>query len=66
MQNDNATRRQIRFGIFLQTLAAVLLIGAGVVRWTAIGFDAWSAVFIVAGLGAATAAWFLLRALHRT
>lgn len=62
---DSATQRQIKFAVFLQSMAALLLITAGVVRWTAVGFDAWSLVFILAGLGAATAVVFLIRALRR-
>jgi len=65
MQSDSVTTRQITFAIFLQSLAALLLITAGVVRWTAVGFDAWALVFIIAGLGAATAAGFLMRARRR-
>ncbi len=62
---DSATQRQIRFAVFLQSMAGLLLITAGVVRWSAVGFDAWSLVFILGGLGAATAAVFLIRALRR-
>ena len=62
---DNATARQIKFAVFLQSMAALLLITAGVVRWNAVGFDGWSLVFILAGLGAATAVIFLVRALRR-
>ena len=62
---DAATQRQIKFAVFLQSLAALLLITAGIVRWTAFGFDAWSLAFILAGMGAATAVVFLVRALRR-
>ncbi|MDO8733133.1 MAG: hypothetical protein Q7L55_11300 [Actinomycetota bacterium] len=65
MQNDSATQRQIKFAVFLQSMAGLLLITAGVVRWTAVGFDGWSLVFILAGLGSATAALFLIRALRK-
>ncbi|HBJ73048.1 MAG TPA: hypothetical protein DDY88_04925 [Actinobacteria bacterium] len=65
MQNDGVTQRQIKFAVFLQSMASLLLITAGIVRWTAVGFDAWSLVFILAGIGAATAVAFLTRALRR-
>lgn len=64
-QRESAAKRQLRFAVFLQSIAGLLLITAGVVRWTAVGFDAWSLVFILAGLGAGTAAVFLIRALRR-
>ncbi|MDD2857121.1 MAG: hypothetical protein PHU75_00445 [Candidatus Nanopelagicales bacterium] len=65
MQTDPATLRQVRFGVFLQSFAAILLIGTGIVRWTAFGFDIWAFVTILAGLGSATAAFFLVRVLRR-
>ena len=65
MQSDGATKRQITFAIFLQSLAAALLATAGIVRWVAFGFDTWALVFILAGAGAATAAAFLVRARRR-
>ncbi|CAB4912049.1 MAG: hypothetical protein F2923_06905 [Actinobacteria bacterium] len=66
MQNEASTSRQLRFAVFLQSLAAILLTGAGIVRWNAFGFDLWAAVLILAGLGGATAATFLVRAIRRT
>jgi hypothetical protein len=66
VQNDASTPRQLRFAVFLQSIAAVLLIGAGIVRWNALGFDLWVAVLMLAGLGGATAATFLIRAIRRT
>jgi hypothetical protein len=66
VQNEASSQRQLRFAVFLQSLAAVLLIGAGIVRWNALGFDLWVVVLILAGLGGATAATFLIRAIRRT
>lgn len=65
MQSDGVSKRQISFAIFLQSLAAVLLVTAGIVRWAAFGFDAWSLAFVIAGAGAATAAAFLVKARGR-
>ena len=65
LPRDNVTARQLRFALFMQSMAAVLLITAGIVRWTGVGFDAWALVFILAGVGAATAAVFLARAMRR-
>lgn len=65
VQNDSVTKRQITFAVFLQSIAALLLLTAGVVRWSAIGFDAWALAFILAGAGAASAVVFLVRALRK-
>ncbi len=66
MQTNASTPRQLRFAIFLQSFAALLLLGAGIVRITAIGFDLWAFVFLLLGLVAATAAVLIFRALRRS
>ena len=66
MQTNASTPRQLRFAVFLQSFAAVLLLGAGIVRIVAIGLDLWAFVFILLGLVAATAAVLILRAIRRS
>ncbi len=46
--NDEATRRQLRFSLFLQSFAIVMLGAAAGVRLFAFGFDAVTAVLLVA------------------
>ncbi len=45
--SDDATRRQLRFSLFLQGFAALMLGVALVVRATAIGWDAITGMFLV-------------------
>ena len=66
MQTNASTPRQLRFAVFLQSFAAVLLLGAGIVRIVAMGLDLWAFVFILLGLVAATAAVLILRAIRRS
>jgi hypothetical protein len=66
VQTNASTPRQLRFAVFLQSFAAVLLLGAGIVRIVAIGLDLWAFVFILLGLVAATAAVLILRAIRRS
>jgi len=66
VQTNASTPRQLRFAVFLQSFAAVLLLGAGIVRIVAMGLDLWAFVFILLGLVAATAAVLILRAIRRS
>ena len=43
---DDATKRQLRFSLFLQSFALLMLGGAAVVRVTSIGWDAVTLLFI--------------------
>ena len=45
---DDATRRQLRFSLFLQSFAALMMGGALVVRAGSIGWDAITGVLAVA------------------
>ncbi len=56
--NDDATRRQLRFSLFLQGFAVLMLGAAAGVRLFAFGFDAVTAVMLVALLVVLGAAWF--------
>ena len=42
---DDATKRQLRFSLFLQSFAPLMLGGAAVVRATSIGWDAVTLLF---------------------
>jgi hypothetical protein len=42
---DDATRRQLRFSLFLQSFALLMLGGAAVVRVTSIGWDGVTLLF---------------------
>ncbi len=64
--SDASTPRQLRFAVFLQSFAAILLIGAGIVRINALGVDLWAVVFLILGLVAATAAMLIVRAIRRS
>lgn len=44
---DDATRRLLRFSLFLQAFAGLMLVGAFLVRATQIGWDALTIVFLV-------------------
>ncbi|CAB4615279.1 unannotated protein [freshwater metagenome] len=66
MQNNASTPRQLRFAVFLQSFAALLLLGAGIVRISALGVDLWAVVFLILGLVAATAAVLILRVIRRS
>jgi predicted nucleic acid-binding Zn ribbon protein len=46
---DDATRRQLRFSLFLQGMAALMLLGTFIVRVTQFGWDV-IAVVVLAGL----------------
>lgn len=48
--NDAAVRRQLRFALFLQAFAVLMLGATAVIRIVAFGFDAVSAVLLVAVL----------------
>jgi hypothetical protein len=52
---DDATRRTLRFSLFLQSFAALMMLGALVVRVSAIGWDVVTIVLLagVALIGAA-------------
>ena len=45
---DDAARRQLRFSLFLQAFAALMMTVALVVRVLAVGWDAVAIVFLVA------------------
>jgi hypothetical protein len=45
---DDATRRQLRFSLFLQAFAVLMMGGALVVRATSIGWDAVTGIMLVA------------------
>lgn len=45
--NDDALRRQLRFSLFLQVFAAVMMGGAAAVRLAVFGLDAITAVLVV-------------------
>ena len=44
---DDATRRQLRFSLFLQGFAALMLGGAAIVRATSLGMDLVTGLFLV-------------------
>jgi hypothetical protein len=56
--NDDAVRRQLRFSLFLQAFAALMLATAAGVRIVAFGFDALAAVLLVGVVLIAIAGWF--------
>lgn len=66
MQTNASTSRQLRFAVFLQSFAALLLIGAGIVRINAMGVDLWAVVFLFLGLIATTAAVLIVRVIRRS
>jgi hypothetical protein len=66
VQTNASTPRQLRFAVFLQSFAALLLLGAGIVRINAMGFDLWAFVFILLGLVATTAAVLIIRVIRRS
>jgi hypothetical protein len=57
---ENGERRKLRFALFLQMFAAVMFIGAGLVRGFALGWDTFTWLFVGAGLIAAVFATFTL------
>lgn len=61
---DDAARRQLRFSLFLQGFALLMMGGALVVRVTALGWDAVSAVLAVAVVVIVVAGVFTLRRLR--
>jgi hypothetical protein len=65
---DGALRRQLRFSLFLQGFAAVMMGGAAVVRLVSFGVDALTIVLAVAFaliLGAAFFTWTKLQSVPR-
>lgn len=65
--NDDATVRQLRFSLFLQAFAVLMLGGAAAVRLFAFGFDAVTAVLLVAVvlvIGAAGFTWTKMKSLR--
>ena len=61
---DDAARRQLRFSLFLQAFALLMMGGALVVRVAALGWDAVSAVLAVAVVVIVVAGVFTLRRLR--
>ena len=61
---DDTTRRQLRFSLFLQSFAALMMTVAVVVRVTAFGWDVISAVLVVAVAVIVTAGVLTLRRLR--
>lgn len=64
--NDDALRRQLRFSVFLQAFAVLMLGTAAVVRLLAFGFDAVTAILLVAlviVVGAAVFTWRKMQSL---
>ena len=61
---DDTLRRQLRFSLFLQAFALLMMGVALVVRVTAIGWDAVTAVLAVAGVLIAVAGVFTLKRLR--
>jgi hypothetical protein len=62
---DDSTRRQLRFSLFLQAFAAVMMTVALVVRVSTTGWDGIAGVFVIAVvaiLAAAVWTWRRLRA----
>lgn len=64
MVDDDATKRQLRFSLFLQAFAALMMGIAFAVRVTAIGWDTVTAVLAVAIALILGAAVFTLRRLR--
>ncbi len=61
---DDANRRQLRFSLFLQGFAVLMLGAAAGVRLAAFGFDAVTAILLVAlvaVVGAAIFTWTKIR-----
>ena len=59
---DDAARRQLRFSLFLQGFAALMLLVAAGIRITALGWDVVTLVLLVGlGLVAAAFVWTLRR-----
>lgn len=56
--NDDATRRQLRFSLFLQAFAALMLGAAAGVRLVAFGLDAVTAIMFLALAVVVAAMWF--------
>ena len=61
---DDATRRQLRFSLFLQGFAILMMTIALVVRATSVGWDAVTAVLAVAVLVIAGAVVWTVRQLR--
>ena len=61
---DDAARRQLRFSLFLQGFALLMMTGALVVRVTVLGWDAVAAVLTVAVVIIVAAVVYTLRRLR--
>lgn len=61
---DDAARRQLRFSLFLQGFALLMMGGALIVRASAIGWDAVTGILAVAVVVIVTAGVFTLRRLR--
>jgi len=57
---DDSTRRQLRFALFLQCFAALMLVATLVIRVTALGWDVVAAVFALGVVVVGTAIGFTL------
>lgn len=64
MTLDDATRRQLRFALFLQVGGFVMFLIALIVRVRSSGFDIVTGLFLLGALGTAAAAVFTRRQLH--
>ncbi|MHB1066725.1 MAG: hypothetical protein ACYC2Z_04750 [Candidatus Nanopelagicales bacterium] len=62
---DDSLRRRLRFSLFLQGFAALMMGGAAVVRLVAIGLDAITVVLLLACAGILAAAAFTRSQLAR-
>ena len=65
MTHDDATRRQLRFALFLQVAGFVMFLVAFVMRFLANGFDAITFVFALAMAVVAAAMIATRRQLHQ-
>lgn len=61
---DGALRRQLRFSLFLQGFAALMMGGAAVIRIASFGWDALSIVLALAFLLIVGAAYFTWTKMH--
>ena len=61
---DDATRRQLRFSLFLQAFAAVMMGGAAIVRLVAFGWDALTVILVLAFAAIVAAGTYTVRRLR--
>lgn len=61
---DDATRRQLRFSLFLQGFAALMLAGAAIIRVGSLGWDVVTLVLVVGLLLVGAAFVWTLRQLR--